>query len=207
MLESRARRIPLVTNDSQTDRSHVLSVITQYRILKFVAVNVSDTQKLRRPLGELLLGTYDNIATASMDTPVIDVIHILVERSISSMPILNSEGMFMGSTYFRGGFKIDFQALISLHIGVVYNVFESVDVIALIRGGVYDDLSLTVGEVLKKRSPVCRSLCFFPFKVSMAIRVQFCSRESRNSRVFTPAHSTTDWIPSSTRSASPASIV
>lgn len=39
-------------------------------------------------------------------------------------------------------------------LGVVYNVFEAVDVIALIRGGVYDDLSLTVGEVLKKRSPV-----------------------------------------------------
>ncbi|KAJ5587448.1 5'-AMP-activated protein kinase subunit gamma, partial [Penicillium hispanicum] len=128
MLESRARRIPLVTNDSQTDRSHVLSVITQYRILKFVAVNLNDTQMLRRPLGELLVGTYDNIATASMDTPVIDVIHILVERSISSVPILNSEG-------------------------VVYNVFESVDVIALIRGGVYDDLGLSVGEVLKKRSP------------------------------------------------------
>ncbi|OGM39911.1 putative Snf1 protein kinase complex subunit Snf4 [Aspergillus bombycis] len=128
MLDSRARRIPLVTNDSQTDRSHVLSVVTQYRILKFVAVNVSDTQKLRRPLGEILLGSYDNVATASMDTPVIDVIHILVERSISSVPIVNSEG-------------------------VVYNVFESVDVITLIKGGVYDDLSLTVGEALKKRSP------------------------------------------------------
>ncbi|EAU36938.1 nuclear protein SNF4 [Aspergillus terreus NIH2624] len=126
MLESRARRIPLVTNDSQTDRSHVLSVVTQYRILKFVAVNVSDTQKLRKPLGEILLGTYQNLATASMDTPVIDVIHILVERSISSVPILNSEG-------------------------VVYNVFEAVDVITLIKGGVYDDLSLTVGEALKKR--------------------------------------------------------
>ncbi|GAB1196883.1 hypothetical protein APSETT444_006162 [Aspergillus pseudonomiae] len=128
MLDSRARRIPLVTNDSQTDRHHVLSVVTQYRILKFVAVNVSDTQKLRRPLGEILLGSYDNVATASMDTPVIDVIHILVERSISSVPIVNSEG-------------------------VVYNVFESVDVITLIKGGVYDDLSLTVGEALKKRSP------------------------------------------------------
>lgn len=95
MLQSRARRIPLVTNDSQTDRSHVLSVITQYRILKFVAVNVPDTQMLRRPLGELLIGTYENIATASMDTPVIDVIHILVERSISSVPILNSEGEYI----------------------------------------------------------------------------------------------------------------
>ncbi|KAJ5932441.1 hypothetical protein N7516_006930 [Penicillium verrucosum] len=119
---------PLVTSDSQTERPHVLSVITQYRILKFVAVNVPDTQQLRRPLGELLLGSYDNVATASMDTPVIDVIHILVERSISSVPIVNSEG-------------------------VVYNVFESVDVITLIKGGFYDDLSLTVGEALKKRSP------------------------------------------------------
>ncbi|KAL4867543.1 hypothetical protein BDV12DRAFT_118731 [Aspergillus spectabilis] len=128
MLESRARRIPLVTNDSQTDRHLVLSVITQYRILKFVAVNVNDTQKLRKPLGEIQLGSYHNVATASMDTPVIDVIHILVERSISSVPIVNSEG-------------------------VVYNVFESVDVITLIKGGVYDDLSLTVGEALKKRSP------------------------------------------------------
>lgn len=39
-------------------------------------------------------------------------------------------------------------------LGVVYNVFEAVDVVGLIRGGVYDDLGLTVGEVLKKRSPV-----------------------------------------------------
>jgi CBS domain-containing protein len=37
----------------------------------------------------------------------------------------------------------------------VYNVFEAVDVITLIKGGFYDDLSLTVGEALKKRSAVC----------------------------------------------------
>ena len=93
MLESRARRIPLVSNDSQTERSTVVSVITQYRILKFVSVNVGETQKLQKALRELRIGTYDHLATASMDTPVIDVIHILVNRSISSVPILNSEGM------------------------------------------------------------------------------------------------------------------
>ncbi|ODH13108.1 hypothetical protein ACO22_07596 [Paracoccidioides brasiliensis] len=128
MLSSRARRIPLVSYDSQTERPMVVSVITQYRILKFVAVNVSETQKLRKPLQEINLGTYDDIVTATMDTPVIDVIHKLVERSISSVPIINSEG-------------------------VVYNVFEAVDVITLIKGGVYDDLNLEVGEALKKRSP------------------------------------------------------
>lgn len=92
MLSSRARRIPLVSNDSQTDRSLVVSVVTQYRILKFVAVNVAETQNLRKPLKEIRLGTYDDIVTASMDTPVMEVIHKLVERSISSVPIINSEG-------------------------------------------------------------------------------------------------------------------
>lgn len=129
MLLSRARRIPLVANDSQTDRSLVVSVVTQYRILKFVAVNADkETQRLRKPLKDIRLGTYHDIVTASMDTPVIDVIHSLVERSISSVPIVNSEG-------------------------VVYNVFEAVDVITLIKGGVYDDLNLSVGEALKKRPP------------------------------------------------------
>ncbi|KUL91176.1 hypothetical protein ZTR_00656 [Talaromyces verruculosus] len=128
MLSSRARRIPLVSNDSQTDRSLVVSVVTQYRILKFVAVNVAETQNLRKPLKEIRLGTYHDIVTASMDTPVMEVIHKLVERSISSVPIINSEG-------------------------IVYNVFEAVDVITLIKGGMYDDLSLSVGEALKKRSP------------------------------------------------------
>lgn len=33
-------------------------------------------------------------------------------------------------------------------------MFEAVDVIALIKGGVYDDLNLNVGEALAKRSPV-----------------------------------------------------
>ena len=41
-----------------------------------------------------------------------------------------------------------------LFTGSLVNVFEAVDVIALIKGGVYDDLSLTVGEALLKRSDV-----------------------------------------------------
>jgi 5'-AMP-activated protein kinase regulatory gamma subunit len=36
----------------------------------------------------------------------------------------------------------------------VINVFEAVDVITLIKGGIYDDLNATVGEALMKRSDV-----------------------------------------------------
>ncbi|KAF2029237.1 CBS-domain-containing protein [Setomelanomma holmii] len=128
MLESRARRIPIVDSDDETHRTMVVSVITQYRILKFIAVNVKETQKLRKPLIELPnVGTYNDLATASMDTPVMDVIHMLVKKNISSVPIVDRKG-------------------------VVLNVFEAVDVIALIKGGVYDDLNLTVGDALLKRS-------------------------------------------------------
>lgn len=93
MLESRARRIPLVDIDDETKRAMVVSVITQYRILKFVAVNVSETQLLRKPLSLLNLGTYKGLETARMETPVFDVIHQLVSGNISSVPILNSDGM------------------------------------------------------------------------------------------------------------------
>jgi len=92
MLESRARRIPIVDSDDETHRTMVVSVITQYRILKFIAVNVKETQKLRKPLRELNVGTYEDLATASMDTPVMDVIHMLVKKSISSVPILDKTG-------------------------------------------------------------------------------------------------------------------
>ena len=93
MLESRARRIPLVDIDDETKRAMVVSVVTQYRILKFVAVNVGETQLLRKPLRHLKLGTYKNLVTARMETPVFEIIHQLVDCSISAVPILNSDGM------------------------------------------------------------------------------------------------------------------
>ena len=93
MLESRARRIPVVDIDDETKRTMVVSVITQYRILKFIAVNVKETQKLRKPLREMNVGTYQDIATCYMDTPVMDVIHMLVKKNISSVPIVDKQGM------------------------------------------------------------------------------------------------------------------
>jgi 5'-AMP-activated protein kinase regulatory gamma subunit len=126
MLDSKARRIPLVDYDDETQREMVISVITQYRILKFIAVNVSETSNLRKPISEIGLGTYTNLQTATMDAPVIDVIHLMVSHNISSVPIVDSERRAL-------------------------NVFEAVDVIAIIKGGDYDDLATSVGAALQKR--------------------------------------------------------
>ena len=92
MVQSKARRIPLIDADDETGRAMVVNVITQYRILKFVAVNVQETQMLRKPLRDLNIGSYTNVATAQMETPVMAVIHTLVKRSISSVPILDADG-------------------------------------------------------------------------------------------------------------------
>lgn len=127
LLESRARRIPLVDIDDETKRETVVSVITQYRILKFIAVNVTETEMLKKSVSEIGLGSYGNLQTASMDTPVIDVIHMMVKKSISSVPIVGENNALL-------------------------NVFEAVDVIAIIKGGVYDELTTSVGEALSKRA-------------------------------------------------------
>lgn len=92
MLHSRARRIPLVSYDGETARPNVTSVITQYRILKFIAINVRDTEKLRKPLQMLRLGTYEHLCRCSMDTAVLDVVHEMVTRNISSVPVCTPEG-------------------------------------------------------------------------------------------------------------------
>lgn len=45
---------------------------------------------------------------------------------------------------------------------MVTNVFEAVDVITIIKGGMYDELNLNVGEALQKRQDVgisCSYLC------------------------------------------------
>ncbi|KAJ9638864.1 AMP-activated serine/threonine-protein kinase regulatory subunit [Coniosporium tulheliwenetii] len=133
----------LVDVDDETKRNMVVSVVTQYRILKFVAVNVKELQMLKKPLKDIGLGTYDDVQTANMDTPVMDVIHMLVKKNISSVPILDKDGK-LG--------QYDLVDRMLTFPGILMNVFEAVDVITLIKGGVYDDLNLSVGDALLKRS-------------------------------------------------------
>ncbi|PSS00775.1 hypothetical protein BD289DRAFT_7352 [Coniella lustricola] len=128
MLQTRARRIPLVDFDDETGRESVVSVITQYRILKFIAVNnEKNTTLLRKTLRDIKLGTYEDLATATMGSSVLDVIQLMVQYNISAIPILDRQGHVM-------------------------NVFEAVDVIPCIKGGAYDELSETVGDALCRRS-------------------------------------------------------
>ncbi|KAK6464594.1 gamma subunit of 5'-AMP-activated protein kinase [Scheffersomyces coipomensis] len=128
MLESRARRIPLIDEDEKTHREIVVSVLTQYRILKFVALNCKETKMLLKPIRNIQgLGTIKDISTCTMNTPVIEVIHLLAHKSVSSVPIVDEQGKLI-------------------------NVYEAVDILALVKGGMYTDLDLSVGDALLRRA-------------------------------------------------------
>ena len=164
--------------DDETQREMVVSLVTQYRILKFVSINVKETQMLRKPLRDLTgVGTYENLAVAYMDTPVMDVIHLLVKKNISCVPIVDRDG-------------------------TVLNVFEAVDVITLINGGDYEKLNYSAGKALELRSSV-RIIRFIDSFISRTV----LTIVSRTSLASTPAQSTIAWTPSSTPSAAPACTV
>ena len=45
LVRTHARRLPLIDRDAQTGKETIVSVLTQYRVLKFLAINVGCTQR------------------------------------------------------------------------------------------------------------------------------------------------------------------
>lgn len=156
LVRTHARRIPLLDYDEDLGVETVVSVLTQYRLLKFIAMNCHETSGLRASIGSLGIGTYTYehiqkrrqrtplarlkmgappppdagpywpIQTASLNTPVSDIVHIFSEKGISAVPILDEDGD-------------------------VVDIYESVDVITLVRTGAYYQLDLTIQQALERR--------------------------------------------------------
>lgn len=55
LVRTHARRLPLIDRDEQTGKETIVSVLTQYRVLKFLAINVS---RLSSKLSRLILITH-----------------------------------------------------------------------------------------------------------------------------------------------------
>lgn len=73
LVRTHARRIPLIDKDEQTGKDTILSVLTQYRVLKFIAINVRtnaprvaadgsqcahDCARMNESIGDLGVGVY-----------------------------------------------------------------------------------------------------------------------------------------------------
>lgn len=45
-----------------------------------------------QPIRELEVGTYSNIATTTMDTPLIEALNKFIERRVSALPVVDANG-------------------------------------------------------------------------------------------------------------------
>ena len=48
---------------------------------------------LRKKLCEIRLGTYKGVATASMESTIFDVISLMSEKGVASIPIVDQDGL------------------------------------------------------------------------------------------------------------------
>ncbi|RKO92010.1 hypothetical protein BDK51DRAFT_15168, partial [Blyttiomyces helicus] len=121
LLDNRLHRLPLVEESDGSEM--IISVLTQYKILKFIAANGPDLSLMDVSMHDLGIGTYGEIATATASTPLITVLKMFISRKISSVPIVDEQG-------------------------TVLDVYEKYDVLMLAREGAYYDLEMPVSEAL-----------------------------------------------------------
>ncbi|KAJ8329781.1 AMP-activated serine/threonine-protein kinase regulatory subunit [Batrachochytrium dendrobatidis] len=126
LIENKLHRLPLIDRIDNADI--IVSVVTQNKILKFIAANVSKFPQMDLTLQELGIGTYANIETATPDTTLIDVLKKLITRRISSLPIVDGDGR-------------------------VVNVYEKYDALMLAKDRSFYNLNMSVQEALLRRTP------------------------------------------------------
>ena len=93
LIHEKVHRLPVVDDETK----NVLYIMTHKRILKFLFLYFKELSKfmprhLDLPIRQLNVGTYDNIATTTMDTPLIDALNAFVERRVSALPVVDQNG-------------------------------------------------------------------------------------------------------------------
>ncbi|KXS14778.1 hypothetical protein M427DRAFT_155687 [Gonapodya prolifera JEL478] len=128
MLQVAVNRMPLV--DREEGFENIVGLVTQYRVLKFVAANFLNPELLSITLSDMRIGTYvPSVAHVTFETPMSTVLELFAGMSISAVPILDGNGE-------------------------VLDVFEKYDMLSLIRstGLVTDWDAMPVGEAVRYRS-------------------------------------------------------
>ncbi|XP_076326827.1 5'-AMP-activated protein kinase subunit gamma-1-like isoform X3 [Tachypleus tridentatus] len=125
LIHGKVHRLPVINPLT----GNVLYILTHKRILKFLYLYFSELPKpsyLRKTLRELKVGTYDNIATIKVSTPVILALNQFIERRVSALPVEDEQGK-------------------------VVDIYAKFDVINLAAEKTYNNLDVTVKKALEHR--------------------------------------------------------
>jgi len=126
LIHNKVHRLPII--DPET--GNVLYILTHKRILKFLFLYYHDlpqAQYLKKPLRELQIGTYDNIAITTTTTPLIQALNQFVETRVSALPVVDEKRR-------------------------VVDIYAKFDVINLAAEMSYNNLDITIKKALEHRS-------------------------------------------------------
>uniref|UniRef100_I3K2M2 5'-AMP-activated protein kinase subunit gamma-1 n=1 Tax=Oreochromis niloticus TaxID=8128 RepID=I3K2M2_ORENI len=125
LLRYKIHRLPVIDPES----GNVLHILTHKRILKFLHIFGKKLPKpafTKRPIQELGIGTFRNIATVQQTASLYDALSIFVERRVSALPVVDEQGK-------------------------VVALYSRFDVINLAAQKTYNNLDMTMQEAVEKR--------------------------------------------------------
>jgi len=125
LLDNKVHRLPVI--DPVT--GNALYILTHKRILRFLYLYIYDLpspQFMQRSIEELNIGSYNNVATATVDTPLYIALNTFLDRRISALPVLDKSGKLV-------------------------DIYAKFDTINLAAEKTYNNLDITIGEAMKHR--------------------------------------------------------
>nr|XP_012148371.1 PREDICTED: dentin sialophosphoprotein isoform X5 [Megachile rotundata] len=126
LIQNRIHRLPVIDPDT----GNVLYILTHKRILRFLFLYIHELPKpsfTDKTLRELRIGTFENIETATEETSIILALKKFVERRVSALPIIDSEGKLV-------------------------NIYSKFDVINLAAEKTYNNLDVSLREANEHRN-------------------------------------------------------
>ncbi|XP_041478280.1 5'-AMP-activated protein kinase subunit gamma-1-like isoform X2 [Lytechinus variegatus] len=126
LIQQKIHRLPVI--DQAT--GNVIYILTHKRILKFLALlqktEIKSPSFLKKTLKELNIGTYNNIATARPDTPLITALSMFINKRVSALPIVDENNK-------------------------IVDIYAKFDVINLAAEKTYNNLDITIQQALQFR--------------------------------------------------------
>ncbi|CAI9570991.1 unnamed protein product [Staurois parvus] len=126
LIKNKIHRLPVMEPIS----GNILHILTHKRLLKFLHIfggTIPRPRFLQKTILELGIGTFRDVAVIHESSSIYNALEIFVERRVSALPVVNEAGQVVG-------------------------LYSRFDVIHLAAQKIYNNLDITVGEALRRRS-------------------------------------------------------
>uniref|UniRef100_H3DAL1 Protein kinase, AMP-activated, gamma 3a non-catalytic subunit n=1 Tax=Tetraodon nigroviridis TaxID=99883 RepID=H3DAL1_TETNG len=126
LLKHKIHRLPVIDPES----GNVLHILTHKRILRFLHIFGKQIPKpafTGKPIQDLAIGTFSNVATVQETATLYDALSIFVERRVSALPVVDEQGK-------------------------VVALYSRFDVINLAAQRTYNHLDMTMQEAVRRRT-------------------------------------------------------